>query len=276
MAELASGSRSIASSSTGVRGLAPRRRRRPLCGLIDFARCPGPRVWSSSPDTIRAAPPPTPSSRRLVPNVGPACSTPSASRSATRRMRGGAVQLLCDHAHLSHRRWSEVSAHPRPRCTGHRPSAGSAGTGYEPPLGEPADQCRRTDRARVISQPRADRHAARRGARRGEVERRRGLGRRRRRTDALALPEERIGPTDACTARHREFVLRHPQVAGRLLDRVAQQRCARISAPVLQPLVPLRYRFWNPALVRVAQQARTCSSQVRRKRPAVDDTQQSA
>jgi hypothetical protein len=54
----------------------------------------------------------------------------------------------------------------------------------------------------------------------------------------------------------REFVLRQPQAAGRLLDRAAQSGATNL-APILQTLVPLRYRFWNPALVRVARQART-------------------
>ena len=57
----------------------------------------------------------------------------------------------------------------------------------------------------------------------------------------------------------REFVLRNPQAAGRLLDRAAQSGATNL-APILQALVPLRYRFWNPALVRVARQARTMLS----------------
>jgi HEAT repeats len=54
----------------------------------------------------------------------------------------------------------------------------------------------------------------------------------------------------------RDFVLRHPQVAARLLERVAQAGATGLE-PTLHGLVPLRYRFWNPALVRVARQART-------------------
>jgi hypothetical protein len=52
-----------------------------------------------------------------------------------------------------------------------------------------------------------------------------------------------------------DFVRRHPDVAGRLLDRVAQVGASGL-APVLQTLTPLRFRFWNPALVRVALKAR--------------------
>ncbi len=54
----------------------------------------------------------------------------------------------------------------------------------------------------------------------------------------------------------REFVVRQPQAAGRLLERAVQGGAANL-APILQTLVPLRYRFWSPALVRVARQART-------------------
>jgi hypothetical protein len=54
----------------------------------------------------------------------------------------------------------------------------------------------------------------------------------------------------------REFVLRHPDIAGRLLDRAAQSGAANL-APILEALVSLRYRFWSPALMRIARQART-------------------
>jgi hypothetical protein len=51
------------------------------------------------------------------------------------------------------------------------------------------------------------------------------------------------------------FVRRHPDVVVRLLDRVVQIGASGL-APVLQTLTPLRFRFWNPALVRVALKAR--------------------
>ena len=53
----------------------------------------------------------------------------------------------------------------------------------------------------------------------------------------------------------RDFVLHRPDVAGRLLDRAAQARTTGL-ATVAATLTPLRYRFWNPALVRVAMKAR--------------------
>ena len=55
-------------------------------------------------------------------------------------------------------------------------------------------------------------------------------------------------------------MLRHPQIAGRLLDRAAQNGATNL-APILQTLVPLRYRFWSPALMRVARQAQTMLAQ---------------
>jgi hypothetical protein len=47
-----------------------------------------------------------------------------------------------------------------------------------------------------------------------------------------------------------------PLAAGRLLERAVQGGAADLT-PILQTLVPLRYRFWSPAVVRVARQAKT-------------------
>lgn len=52
----------------------------------------------------------------------------------------------------------------------------------------------------------------------------------------------------------RTFVLSRPDVAERLLDR-AKQAGATGLGPVLETIAPLRFRFWNPALVRVARKA---------------------
>jgi len=53
----------------------------------------------------------------------------------------------------------------------------------------------------------------------------------------------------------RNFAVRHPQAASRLLDRAAQAGVAGALAPALRDLAPLRFRFWNPALARVARRA---------------------
>ena len=52
----------------------------------------------------------------------------------------------------------------------------------------------------------------------------------------------------------REFVLRLPQVAGRLLDRAAQAGAPGLET-ALQSLAPLRYRIWSPAIARVGRKA---------------------
>ena len=53
----------------------------------------------------------------------------------------------------------------------------------------------------------------------------------------------------------RDFVVQHPQTASRLLDRAAQARTEGLE-DVLARLEPLRFRFWQPHLVRVALKAR--------------------
>jgi hypothetical protein len=52
----------------------------------------------------------------------------------------------------------------------------------------------------------------------------------------------------------REFAVRHPQAAERLLDRAARSGRAGLE-PVLQELAPLRFRIWKPAVARVARKA---------------------
>jgi hypothetical protein len=53
----------------------------------------------------------------------------------------------------------------------------------------------------------------------------------------------------------REFILQHPEIAMRLLDRADQAGLTDLQ-PAMRALLPLRFRFWNPALVRVALKAR--------------------
>ena len=52
----------------------------------------------------------------------------------------------------------------------------------------------------------------------------------------------------------REFVLRHPQLATRLMDRATGANVDGLAG-ALEGLVSLRYRFWNTHLVRVAHKA---------------------
>ena len=55
---------------------------------------------------------------------------------------------------------------------------------------------------------------------------------------------------------HREFVLQHPQIVVRLLDRAAEAKSTGLE-PAMRALAPLRFRFWNPAIARVGAKART-------------------
>jgi hypothetical protein len=52
----------------------------------------------------------------------------------------------------------------------------------------------------------------------------------------------------------RDFTMRHPQAAERLLDRAARAGAADLQ-PILLDLAPLRFRIWNPALARLARKA---------------------
>ena len=58
----------------------------------------------------------------------------------------------------------------------------------------------------------------------------------------------------------REFVLEHPEIASRLIDRATQARMTGLDRE-LGGLVSLRFRFWKPVLVRVALKARALSGQ---------------
>src|SRR5204863_1515941 len=53
----------------------------------------------------------------------------------------------------------------------------------------------------------------------------------------------------------RDFVLHNPQTAARLIERAGQAKAEGLG-PALAALVPLRFRFWNPSVVRVARKAR--------------------
>jgi len=52
----------------------------------------------------------------------------------------------------------------------------------------------------------------------------------------------------------REFVLEHPQVATRLIDRAKQAGAEGLDG-ILEEIEALRFRFWNPAVLRVAWKA---------------------
>jgi hypothetical protein len=53
----------------------------------------------------------------------------------------------------------------------------------------------------------------------------------------------------------RDFVLQHPKTTARLLERAVQTRTRGLDE-VLAELERLRFRFWNPGLIRVGLKAR--------------------
>ena len=52
----------------------------------------------------------------------------------------------------------------------------------------------------------------------------------------------------------RDFVVRQPDAAGRLIDHAPRQHATTVA--ILQPLQSLRYRIWNPSLARIGRKAR--------------------
>jgi hypothetical protein len=170
-----------------------------------------------------------------------------------------AVQLLCDHATLVAP--SLVAALDR---AGHTPVLeraiarvlGFAGHGHEGPLGtllESADEQTVRDALRSLARIGTPRAAALVGAQIGAHG---GWMGKAAEETLWRFPRAESDRQIRQLLGRREFVVRCPQAAGRLLDRAAQSGATNLG-PILQTLVPLRYRFWNPALVRVARQART-------------------
>jgi hypothetical protein len=194
----------------------------------------------------------------LGPRLGPVLLEAARKETSSASDAGrAAVQLLCDHARLVAAALAESL--PAATETMHRVIArvlGHAGPGFEAPLGalltSPDEQTVREafrSLARIGTPRAAALVAAQLVSGRGWI----GAAAEQTlwhfpRAEADRQMRELLG--------RRDFVTRHPDVAGRLLDR-AVQNGAQNLAPILEGLVPLRYRFWNPALVRVARQART-------------------
>jgi hypothetical protein len=130
---------------------------------------------------------------------------------------------------------------------------GLAGAGYEPALASQIDGDEQTGREALrslarIGTPQAGTIVV------AEIAKQRGV--------LSAAAEETLWrfPADVA-ARYvcallgrREFTLRHPAAAERLLDRAARSNAAGLE-PVLLGLAPLRFRIWSPAVARVARKA---------------------
>jgi hypothetical protein len=59
---------------------------------------------------------------------------------------------------------------------------------------------------------------------------------------------------------HKEFVVKQPVVAARLLDRLAQSGTSGLE-PLLRTHAALQYRFWNPSLMRFGRRAKALLNQ---------------
>jgi hypothetical protein len=198
----------------------------------------------------------------LGPGAGPALL--DAVRAQADRTKAGeinegraAVQLLCDHALLVAPALVAAldASNPPDLQRAIARVLGFAGHGYEVPLGKLLDsQDEQTVREALRSLARigTPRAAALVGA---QVFKHRGWVGGAAEETLWHFPRSESDRQIRDLLGRREFVLRHPQSAGRLLDRAAQTGAANLT-PILQSIVPFRYRFWNPALVRVARQAR--------------------
>jgi len=194
----------------------------------------------------------------LGPEIGPGLlDALTADGIETKESARAAVQLLCDHAKLVapalvaglKKEPSDFVSRSIARVLGF------AGAGHEHPLGTllaSRDEQTVREALRSLAKVGTPRAAALVAA---EVTRGRGwIGGAAEQT-LWHFPRHESDKQLRELLAHRDFVVKHPQVAGRLLDRAAQNGAVNL-APILQALVPLRYRFWNPALVRVAKQAR--------------------
>jgi hypothetical protein len=191
--------------------------------------------------------------RALGPDIAPALLT--VSQSPVEASAILAVQLLCDHARLLAPALATLVESSDPATS--RVIArvlGLAGHGYEAVLGV---QLASTDEQTVRESFRA---LARIGTPQAAalvcaaIERQQGwIG---------AAAEETLWRFPAAHAHRqargllgrRDFVVKQPQLAARLLDRAAQSGTDGLQG-ILAELAPLRYRLWNPALARLARRA---------------------
>jgi hypothetical protein len=201
--------------------------------------------------------------KALGPAVGPALLTamrpaqPGAAIGAAKSARAkGIVQVLCDHATLVAP--ALATALGQGDVSTDRIVVrvlGLAGSGYEAALGQ---QLVSTDQQTV-------REALRSLARIGTPQAAALVSEQvqNRRDWVAAAAEETLWHFPAAEAQRevrsllakRDYVLQHPDVAARLLDRVAQHGTQGLE-PALQVAVSLRYRFWNPPQRRLGRKAR--------------------
>jgi hypothetical protein len=199
----------------------------------------------------------------LGPAIGPSLAAAASSRGGEARDAAARVaqQLLCDHALLVAPAVVNALAAANPSTARALVRVlAIAGAGYEGPI---ASQLQSTDEQTVRE---ALRCLARIATPRAAASVRAAVDHTR--TWLSSAAAETLWHFPPSEARRqvlellsqRDFVLRRPQVAARLLERVAQSG-AQGMQPILATLVPLRYRVWSPALARVGRRAHVLLNQ---------------
>jgi hypothetical protein len=165
------------------------------------------------------------------------------------------VQLLCAHADVLAPALAEcLPGAPLVSAVAATRALGLAGRGYEPIV---AAQLSRDEEPVV-------REALRALARIGSDDAAAAVAAHLRRCapGGRAAAEEALGRFDPEASRpyvrellhDRQFVVEDPDAAIRLLDRAARARTDGLE-PALEALAPLRFRFWNPGLMRVGRRS---------------------
>jgi hypothetical protein len=190
---------------------------------------------------------------RLVTAAGPSLTT-----AVVRALQDGSgdkrvLQLVCDHATMFAAALARLLDDlPVPQRIAAIRALAAAGRGFEPNIGRQlADQ-----NEGVV------REAVRALTRIGSDEAAEFITRHVQRAGAGSVAEEALwhfapGITRHCVRsllRNRQFVLSHPDVTLRLLERVDRLEPSKLS-DVLTALASLRYRFWSPRLSRIGRKA---------------------
>ena len=199
----------------------------------------------------------------LGPAIGPALLSALRTNGAQGRegRKSGAIQLLCDHARLvAPALASAVGQVDDPLARVIARVLGLAGVGFEPVLGQLLDS--RDEQTVRESQ----RSLARIGTARAaslvaaQVQTARDW-----RAGAAEQTLWHFPPAEAQREvrnllSHKDFVIKQPVIAARLLDRLAQSGTSELEA-LLRRHAPLQYRFWNPSLMRFGRRAKALLKQ---------------
>ncbi len=199
----------------------------------------------------------------LGPAIGPALLAALQTKNAQGRdaRKTGVIQILCDHA--------ELVAPALAAAVGQVDDAlarviarvlGLAGVGFEPVLGqllesrdeqtvrESLRSLAKIGTARAASLVAAQVQAAR-DWRAGAAEQ-----------TLWHLPPAEAQREVRNLLSNKEFVVKQPVVAARLLDRLAQSGTSGLEA-ILRTHAPLQYRFWNPPVMRFGRRAKALLDQ---------------